>query len=100
MSFTRPKYDQIKIYSYFTKNKDQISVALTYLHSLQTDNANLKYLKTFITPENENQVIENRGSSEDLYIFVDNSNFFIEASKSIRRMESLGENIKIFIDYG
>lgn len=40
------------------------------------------------------------GSANDLYIFVDNSNLFFQASCSIRQCEGLANNVKLFIDYG
>ncbi|CAG8478063.1 14227_t:CDS:2 [Funneliformis caledonium] len=44
--------------------------------------------------------LENKGTSDDLYVFVDNSNFFIQAYHSICRIEHMTENSKIFLDYG
>jgi hypothetical protein len=44
-------------------------------------------------------LVENKGSPEDLYVFVDNSNLYIVVFKTICLMEGLGENFKLFVNY-
>ncbi|CAB4477554.1 unnamed protein product [Rhizophagus irregularis] len=95
LTFT--EQEKTKLRSYFFKHSDKVDMAMEILNSCNSPKEKFDFMReTFLKPE----PAENKGSPEDLYIIIDNSNFYIGAFKSICQMEGLSENFQLFIDYG